>query len=352
MKKFLDNHICESVLTVGCQHLPPRGGVAQVLYIYDRYIFTTFNKLTDTREGNRLVKFWQFVTAYFRLFAALLCDKKIRIVHVHTSSYNSFRRASAFVRLGHLMGKRIILHVHGGNFKEFYHASPKRILAVLNKCDCIIALSESWKNFFSSIVNGPVVKVVENPIEPPQYSLIGDEGLLHMLFLGLITDAKGIFDLLDVMNAHKELYEGRLVLHVAGNGEADRLQDLIRKYKLEEVVYYEGWVDGPEKASLMNKCSVFVLPSYSEGLPVSILEAMSYGQYIVSTDVGGIPEIVDPECGILFHPGYQDSMKNILDKLAVGSIVLPAKDAIIERSRRYLPQNIAGKLKEIYSEYL
>ena len=256
------------------------------------------------------------------------------------------------MRLAYLMRRKIILHVHGGNFKEFYHSYPKQILAVLNKCDCIIALSESWKDFFSGIVQGPVVKVVENPIEPPQYSLIGDDGLIHILFLGLITDAKGIFDLLDVMNTHKDLYEGRLVLHVAGNGEIDRLQNLIREYGLEEVVCYEGWVDGPEKASLMNKCSVFVLPSYSEGLPVSILEAMSYGQYIVSTDVGGIPEIVDPKCGVLFHPGDHDSMKNILDNLVTGSISLPDKDAIIERSRKYLPQNIAGKLKEIYSEYL
>jgi glycosyltransferase involved in cell wall biosynthesis len=350
--KFLDNHISESVLTVGCQHLPPRGGVAQVLYIYDEYIFTAFNKLTDTREGNKFEKLWQFVTTYMRLFTDLLFDRKIKIVHIHTSSYNSFRRASAFVRLAYLMRRKIILHVHGGNFKEFYHSYPKQILAVLNICDCIIALSESWKNFFDGIVNGPVVKVVENPIEPPQYSLLGDDDIIHMLFLGLIADAKGIFDLLDVINAHKDLYKGRLVLHVAGNGEVDRLQNLIHEYGLDDVVCYEGWVSGPEKTFLMNKCSVFVLPSYSEGLPVSILEAMSYGQYIVATDVGGIPEIVDQECGILFQPGDKDLMKNILDRLAAGSISLPDKDAIIERSRKYLPQDIAGKLKEIYSEYL
>lgn len=350
---LLDSNICNSILTIGCQHLPPRGGVAQVLYIYDKYIFASFNKLTDTCYGNKVRKLWQFVISFLSLWTKLLFNDRIKIVHIHTSSYNSFVRSSFFVRLAKMMKRRIILHVHGGDFKNFYNSSPDKISAILNKCDCIIALSESWKDFFCSIVSGPDVIVIPNPIEPPRYEVFSSsDHKLHILYLGLITRAKGIYDLLEVLRRNKETFDEKLVLHIGGNGEIDYLNALIEQYDLGNIVKYEGWLDSEKKTEIMNKCSVFILPSYAEGMPLSILEALSYGQYIIATNVGGIPEIVDDKVGALFTPGDLKGLTSLLGGIINASLPLPDRSDICTHADRYLPEKISSVLETVYLNYI
>ena len=78
-------------------------------------------------------------------------DRKIKIVHIHTASYNSFKRSAWYVSLANFMRKKVLLHIHGGGFKEYYATNPQWISSVLNKCDGIITLSESWKEFFQGV---------------------------------------------------------------------------------------------------------------------------------------------------------------------------------------------------------
>ena len=347
--ELLDKNTVESILTIGCQHRPPKGGVAQVLYIYDKYIFDPFHKLSDTRDGGRIVKLFQLVYASISLFCNLLLSKRTRIVHIHTSSYNSFRRSTVFVSISRLMRRRIVLHVHGGSFKDFYASSPEKVRTVLNKCDTIIALTESWKSFFFGITDGPEVVVVNNPIEPPVLMDIVNDGKVHVLFLGLLNEAKGIYDLLEVIKSGEAKYRNCMMLHVGGNGEVDKVKSMISEYGIGDIVMYEGWLDGERKIKLMNTCSVFVLPSYYEGLPVSILEAISYGQYIISTKVGGIPEIVNGDIGELLTPGDRESLKMILDRVIENPSCYLNRESIRISAEKYMPDKIADSLKEIYA---
>lgn len=348
---LLDRNTCESILTIGCQHKPPRGGVAQVLYIYDKYIFAPFHKLSDTRSGGRITKLCQFVYASISLLCNLLLSKRTRIVHIHTSSYNSFRRSSVFVSVSKLMRRRVILHIHGGSFKDFYSSSPEKIRSTLNKCDCIIALTESWKSFFLSITDGPEVVVVNNPIEPPVLMDVVEDGKVHVLFLGLLNEAKGIYDLLEVIKSGEAKYRNNMMLHVGGNGEVEKVTSMISEYGIEDIVKYEGWLEGERKIKLMNTCSVFVLPSYYEGLPVSILEAMSYGQYVISTEVGGIPEIVKGDIGELLAPGDRESLKKILDRVIENPAGNFDRTYIRIAAEKYIPDQIINSLKEIYAQF-
>ena len=102
----------------------------------------------------------------------------------------------------------------------------------------------------------------------------------------------------------------------------------------------------------MNRCCVYVLPSYHEGLPVSILEAMSYGEYIVSTKVGGIPEVVGKDVGVLINPGDRKALKDVFDSIVCSGESLPERSLIRRHAQQYMPDRIALTLKEIYSEYL
>ena len=174
----------------------------------------------------------------------------------------------------------------------------------------------------------------------------------HVLYLGLVTQSKGIYDLLEVLKQGKELYEGKLVLHVGGNGEIDYLKTLIKEYDLENIVIYEGWLDSEMKNEMMNKCSIFILPSYAEGMPVSVLEALSYGHYIIATNVGGVPEIVNDEVGVLITPGDQNALSTVLNQILTAKISLPDKNFIRKKTDEYLPKRIASALDEVYSKYL
>lgn len=334
-------------ITIGCKYNPPKGGIAQVLYIYDKYIFPEFWCITNSGPGNALYKLWKAVSALIQLMVTLLFHKQIRIVHIHTASYNSFRRSAWFVHLGKAMHRKVILHIHGGGFKEFYQTAPQYISKILNSCDCIITLSTKWKEYFKTISTCPMIEVVDNVIEPPTIlDIKQDDNKTHLLFLGLITEQKGIFDLLEAISEHKNEFETKIVLHIGGNGKIEKLKDMINSYGLQNIVIYEGWVSGERKIQLFNLSDAFILPSYAEGLPVSILEAFSYGLPVLTTPVGGIPEIITPSNGILFHPGNKTEIyESILSLLEFKTNT----ELIKEQSKKYLPEQIRSKLHEIYN---
>lgn len=314
----LSKEISKNILTIGCEYKPvPKGGVAQVLQHYDNLVYSDFEFIANSGAGSKLRKLWIAIGSLLMLMWKCLTDCDIKIVHIHTASYNSFRRSAWFVHIAKLMRRKVILHIHGGGFKDYYATDKEWVSKILNKADGLIVLSEFWKAFFETIVPVSRITVVENIIDYPQKREMKKDGKLHLLFLGLIADTKGIFDLLDVLVEHKTEFEERIVLHVGGNGEVDRFNQFIADNKLQDIVVYEGWVSGEKKVDLLNLCDVFVLPSYAEGVPISILEAMSYDMAIVSSNVGGIPELVNETNGIMFNPGDKDaiyaSLKLLLD---------------------------------------
>ena len=353
---MLPQEISEQILTVGCEYRHPKGGVAQVMYNYDRYIFPRFKCIVNSGGTNKFEKLLKAITGWLQMFVILLIDREIKIVHIHTASFNSFRRSTYFIYLAKWFRKKVVLHIHGGGFKEYFKTNPKRIASILNDCDAIITLSESWKEYYQSITNGPIVAVVENIIAPPEKGdrLWKDDNKYHLLYLGLIDEQKGIFDLLDVLHEHLNEFNKKVVLHIGGNGKIGKLKDEIKQSGLADIVVYEGFVSGSKKVSLLFSCDAFILPSYTEGLPVSILEAMAYCKPILATPVGGIPEIVKHnENGILFRPGDKNGIHKALIQILnskEGNVRMGAKSFQFIQS--YFPNNVSEKLAALYRKRL
>jgi glycosyltransferase involved in cell wall biosynthesis len=137
----------------------------------------------------------------------------------------------------------------------------------------------------------------------------------QIVFLGLIGPRKGLFDLLIVFE--RLVDEGyNIRLSIGGNGDVAKLKEHISLPKLKNRVDYLGWIDEAQKCQLLSGCDIFTLPSYGEGMPVSILEAMAYGLAVISTPVGGIPELVDDGMtGYLVTPGDLESLYEKLKTL-------------------------------------
>lgn len=350
---MLKRDILDTVLFVSCDYVPPKGGIAQVVYNYSRYIFRHFKCVTNTGEGNKAYKIWKFLWGVLSLVVMCIYDRNIRIVHIHTASNVSFKRSAYFVHIARLFHKKVILHIHGGAFKEYYQRVPAYVTGVLNLCDCIVVLSDSWKHFFEGICQVKVV-VVNNVIEPPHKQEKKEDGFIHLLFMGLLVKEKGIYDLLDVIAVHHEELSHLIKLHIGGNGDVASLLRYIKEHELNDCVIYEGWVSGEKKSRLLSQCDIYVLPSYIEGLPLSILEAMSYGCPIMATEVGGIPEIVwNGKNGFLIKPGDKNGMYDRLSRLIQDDILRArmGEDAR-ERALNNSPQSVKKELLTVYNQLL
>ena len=108
------------------------------------------------------------------------------------------------------------------------------------------------------------------------------------------------------------------------DGETERLLTYLADHKLETLVQFEGWVSGEKKHELLSSSDVYILPSYHEGLPISILEAMNYQLPVIATPVGGTAEAVQEGInGFLVTPGDKDALYDRLLQFLPKLISLP-----------------------------
>lgn len=347
------NKLYESILTVGCNSVHPKGGVAQVLNTYSSF-FPIFRFIRTTRRTNRLGKLFQLVYAIIKFTCLCMFDKRIKIIHIHGGSYHSFFRKRIFIFIGHAFKKKIIYHVHSGEFRIFSAAHKKVVSATLKKVDCIITLSQSWKDFFEKEFRHPNVKILPNAIPGRVYSKREIRFPLHALFLGTLGEKKGIYDLLQVLAMHKEEFAGKFILHVGGKGETEKVQHYIESEGLLHIVKFEGFVIGEEKKQLLTQCNFYILPSYAEGLSISILEAMSYQMPILSTTVGGIPDVVENGInGILIQPGDKSALYQALIRLMSDEkLLISMGNASYGKVQPYFLENVKMALERLYMELL
>lgn len=311
------------------------------------------------KSGGKTTKAWWFLTSYARMALRMAVDRNVKIMHLHTAADGSFWRNSDLVRLGRFFGRKVILHIHASRFKDFFSEASEpqkeKILKTLKSADRIIALSQSWKEWFISIgIENSALTVLPNITPEPTAipSARIQDGKTHFLFLGEIGQRKGVFDIIRAIAANKDKAAGRLELKIGGNKNEGMLLEAIRKDGLENIVSFEGWVSGEKKLRLLNWADVYILPSFNEGLPISILEAMSYGCPIISTEVGGIPEVVNGN-GMLVTPGNADEIWDAMYRY-IGNPQLIEKESSISLKNvmPYLPDNVMGCLNNLYLDIL
>jgi glycosyltransferase involved in cell wall biosynthesis len=300
-----------------------RGGIASVIRQYAEHGFLRDLDIhiEATHHGRGATgRFVPFLQCAYRLWWAMLRGR-ISLIHAHCSYRGSFWRKLILLFPTIQMGCPTVLHLHAGKFKQFYAEGGawRRywMRYLFRRAFRVVALSEEWRDWVRSVEPAARCVVVSN-------SLGWETGRRNMrdlcsqptaLFLGRIGENKGCFDLLRAFVRVRSLVpEARLV--IGGDGEIDRLRSDLDALHLTDSVSYVGWVDDDEKDRLLSECWLFVLPSYHEGLPMSILEAMAHGKAVVSCPVGGIPEAVaHGTTGLLIAPGNIPELANALVEL-------------------------------------
>jgi glycosyltransferase involved in cell wall biosynthesis len=219
--------------------------------------------------------------------------------------------------------KPVLIHAHGANFESTYFRLPKwaqqGFSNIVRQCNGFIVLSNTWKNFYTLNLglDSKKVVVLPNPTEiPSQVPNRTNSPQVNLVFFGRVGQRKGTFDLIRAFaNLPVEL-KNRSKLTIAGDGEIEEAKQLVEIVNLTDYVNFLGWIDSQERNAVLLKADVFVLPSYNEGLPMAILEAMSWSLPVITTPVGGIPElIISNENGLLVNPGDIEQLSKLMESL-------------------------------------
>lgn len=306
-------------------------------------------------EGSPLRRVAIAASAYLR-FVGLLLTRGVDLVHAHVAMRGSFWRKMVFAVTARRFGVPVVLHLHGSEMKLFHAQQPpwrQRLIArQLEASSRVLVLSRSWMDFVSAIAPAARVEVVPNYVGLPPKEKLHRPQREHVsvLFLGLIGQRKGVYDLIPALDKARRLSPA-IRLRIGGNGETERVERQITELGLADHVSLLGWVSGDDKQRELAQADIFVLPSYNEGLPMSVLEAMAWGLPVITTRVGGIPELVDHEStGVLVDPGDIDALADALVRLA-GDPVLRAAIGAAARERvesAHAPEVVLGKLDELY----
>lgn len=294
------------------------GGIASVISLYER------NGLFRRRDvvylpthcnGQKIEKGKLLFAAGMRLLQ-LLVRQRVLLLHVHVASNASFWRKSLFLMMARAWNVPTVLHLHAGPFPLFYsercNAPAKYIVRqVLSRVSTVLVVSNALNRWVRSICTPKSVVTLFNPsvlVTDCHYSCKRPREAATILFLGNLGKAKGTYDLLHAMSrVANTVPEAKLML--CGDGETGKTRELIRQLSLEHCVQLPGWIDQQRRAELLASASLFVLPSYAEGLPMSILEAMGAGLPVIATRVGGVPDAISHEReGLLVEPGDIDQL--------------------------------------------
>jgi glycosyltransferase involved in cell wall biosynthesis len=281
----------------------------------------------------------RLMSDYVRLFANLMVSSRYDAIHINPSfERRSLPRDIVFLLIANLFYKRrTLFFVHGWDWKlvnRIRSSTIRRTLLshVLNRAGTIIVLSEQFRTALTQLdVDRRLIHVMPMMFDRHEQSGCSpneDGKPNHLLFLARVTREKGIFELLEAVGMLRKRGEN-VHLTVAGDGEAlSQAKQLAAHLAISEFVEFVGYVRDDRKMSALSKSRIFVLPSYREGCPVSMLEAMACGLAVVATGVGGIPEIVkDGTNGIVLENGSST-------RIAAGIEVLLRDPELLTRMSR------------------
>ncbi len=256
-----------------------------------------------------------------RFLDALVGGYRPDVFHIHLSWHTSFYRKLAYFLEARRTGRPVIVHLHMPDIGAFFRTGRAHAAAMgwmFRHADRVVALTEAMAAELRALFGpGPRIEVLYNPVEleplsaPPRPRTDSPT----VLFLGEIGQRKGAFDLIAAAaqvlaaapSARFQLY---------GNGEVERARAEVAARGLTAQIEVPGWISGPARLEVLKAAHLLVLPSYQEGLPMSILEAMGAGLPVVATPVGGVAEaVIDGETGALVRPGDVDGLAAALTRL-------------------------------------
>ena len=272
------------------------GGISRVVSLWKKAGFFASNniKYLSTTDEFGKGRLWSLIICFFHFLFKL---PETKIIYIHTASFNSFYRKSIFLFLAFLFKKKVILHIHPVYFFDFISGfnGPRKYLfkKLLLKIRAFIVLTPKMQQRLREFFPDVQSFILPNPIDLVDMRCNEEEKRFpkRLLFLGWYVKGKGIYELVDAIKILQEK-KVDVMLDFYGTKNIDQLRNYVKIQCLEKCVYVHDWIDDNKKREVLCRCTALVLPSYTEGIPNVILEAMATKTPIIATSVGGIKEIL------------------------------------------------------------
>ena len=310
--------------------------------------FRTLSRLfSDYRDFNKEVK-----------------SGKYDLVHLNPSlNLKSFFRDSIFAWLSRRAGVKTLVFWHGWNWdfeKKYVQKLQGFFRFFYGKTDAMMVLAKEFEaqlraygyqkpiHLETTVVDNTIFNLVEE--KSIEYLPKKNESLV-LLFLARLERVKGIYEAIDSFRKLKKKHPN-IILNVAGTGGAlDEAKAYVAAEQIEGINFL-GWITGEQKAQAFLDAHIYILASYhGEGMPISLLEAMSTGKSVVTTDVGGIKDFFqDSKMGYFVKAKDTQDLEHQLDRLISNPALLKEfgqyNRAYAER--RFTPQQVTPRIEEIY----
>jgi glycosyltransferase involved in cell wall biosynthesis len=257
-------------------------------------------KRLETRGGGHIALSPLFLGLAVLRIVLEAARGRLAVVHLNVAERGSVYRKAALLAAAKLVGGRVLLHLHAAQIIQC-HASTGRIGRGLlrwmfRSADHCIVLGEVWRRWVIDTfeVSPNRIRVVYNgvPAAGAAPRAAACDGRFHLLFVGNLHERKGVRDLLHAF-ARPGIKARDIVLTLAGGGPVEMYRSMAAELGIGERVSFTGWIAQPQARMLMEDADALILPSYDEGLPLVILEALASGTPVICTPVGSIPEVLE-----------------------------------------------------------
>ena len=341
--------MCGSALSV-------KGGMVSVVKNYLNYKNWGDIKVDYIPTHIEKNKYWLIL--YFGLkylyivFNAMI--GKYQIVHLHTAERGSFYRKAFLVKILHHLRVKTIMHHHAAEFELFYASlsedKKRYVNSILELVDMNIVLSKRLIPMIKEKAPKANVEVLYNAVNTYLKNPYNIQAK-NILFLGRLGERKGVYDLLNVVQRLDSQIDMEYKFYLCGDGDINGVKKRVDELHIAHRIAYIGWIDGEMKKEILANTLINVLPSYYEGLPMTILETMAYGIPNISTNIASIPEVLhDGENAFLITPGDVELLALHIKQLVENDEM---RRLFSEKSYRLISENFSlnyniEQLKGIY----
>lgn len=356
--------------------LRSRGGVANYYRVFLDHFrddswclqpFTVGRRMEEYYQNKSILKYaYQYIRDVVNFIIVLFQDRGIRIVQFNPSFIPvPILRDGLLLILACLMGRKSILFIRGwgDNYEAWInrHRVPRKIIAWLfDRADVIVVLGERFKSKLM------VWGISERKIKVSYTIFDGrlvvpfqeSRNRLNFLFLSRISREKGIFEIVEAASIVRKVgldFGVRLVGFAKDDKVMAELKERLESLALRDVVTFEDYLDGQEKYHEYSQADVFLLPSYHEGCPNSVLEAMASGLFVICSDAGALGEVVkDKVNGFIVKKrdpeGLAAMMRYVLEH--PGEIRQKGKNNVQYAFEYFEVERITNQFKLIYHEII
>lgn len=257
--------------------------------------------------------------------AAVMCGDRLTdratIHHIHLAGRGSTSRKQILAGLALSLGCRYVLHLHDYDYAaDFANRSCLQqwlIRRMFRNADHVIVLGRRDRDTLTRIigVEDGRISIAHNCVPEPLADEIAAETVPLILFLGRLSDRKGVPELLKAL-ASPVMANLQWAAVLAGDGPVEAYRQCASMFRLDDRVSMPGWLDAAQTAKLRARARILVLPSHAEGLAMAVVEGMASGLAVVTTRVGAHDEIItDGETGLFVPVGDVDALADALSRL-------------------------------------